>query len=100
MNDRDIFESKWEQIRQDSSKWWSLFSEDDLNKVEKAPVKRDKYVTLLQVKYGYTLEFARAEVARRIAPLKASALVEKTATAPTKHTARKSRTTRARPAVR
>lgn len=44
---KDIFENKWEQIRAQSKAWWSLFSEDDLNKMEKAPVKRDKYAMML-----------------------------------------------------
>jgi hypothetical protein len=69
MNSKDAFESKWQLIRQESNRWWSLFSEADLDKVEKAPVKRDKYVTMLQVKYGYTREFAIQEVSRRVALL-------------------------------
>lgn len=69
---KDIFENKWEQIRAQSKAWWSLFSEDDLNKVEKAPVKRDKYVMMLRVKYGYTHERAREEIGRRISDLEAN----------------------------
>lgn len=42
-------------------------SENDLNKVEKAQIKLDKYVTLLQVKYGYTREQAKVELGKRIA---------------------------------
>ena len=100
MNNKELFESKWEQIRQESSQWWSLFSEDDLNKVEKAPVKRDKYVTLLQVKYGYTREFAREEVTRRIAPLQASDPSEgKKPRAGAKSKPRKTRTKKAQAAV-
>jgi Ca2+-binding EF-hand superfamily protein len=34
----------------------------DLNKVDKAEVKFDKFVTMLQVKYGYTRQQAREEV--------------------------------------
>ena len=49
-----IFENKWEQIRAQTRVWWSLFTEEDLNKVEKAPVKIDKYAMMLRVKYGYT----------------------------------------------
>lgn len=30
---KDIFESKWEQIRAQAKVWWSLFMEDDLKKV-------------------------------------------------------------------
>jgi hypothetical protein len=65
----EVFENKWGQIRAQSKAWWSLFSEDDLNKVEKAPVKRDKYAMMLRVKYGYTHERARDEINKRIADL-------------------------------
>ena len=43
---KDIFENKWEQIRAQTKEWWSLMSDDDLKKVEKAPIKFDKYVTM------------------------------------------------------
>jgi len=69
---KDVFENKWEQIRAHSKAWWSLFSDDDLNKVEKAPVKRDKYAMMLRVKYGYTHERAREEISQRITDLEAS----------------------------
>ena len=69
---KDVFESKWEQIRAQSKAWWSLFSDDDLNKVEKAPVKRDKYAMMLRVKYGYTHERAREEISKRITDLEAN----------------------------
>ncbi len=68
----EVFENKWGQIRVQSKAWWSLFSEDDLNKVEKAPVKRDKYAMLLRVKYGYTYERARDEINSRVADLEAN----------------------------
>ena len=68
---KEDFEGKWEQIRAQSSTWWSLFSEDDLVKVDKAPVKRDKYVVMLQVKYGYTRDHAREEIGRRLAEYEA-----------------------------
>jgi len=66
---KDIFETKWEQIRAQSKVWWSLFTEDDLKKVEKAPIKLDKYAMLLRVKYGYTYERAKDEINRRVAEL-------------------------------
>jgi len=65
----DFFENKWEQIRAQSKVWWSLFTDDDLNKAEKAPIKRDKYAMMLRVKYGYTHERAREEINKRIADL-------------------------------
>jgi hypothetical protein len=69
---KDLFENKWEQIRAQSKVWWGLFSEDDLNKVEKAPIKRDKYAMMLRVKYGYTHERAREEINQRITGLEAN----------------------------
>ena len=42
---------------------------DDLNKVAKSPVKRDKYAMLLRVKYGYTHERARDEINEHITAL-------------------------------
>jgi hypothetical protein len=46
-------------------KWWSLVGEQDLKKVDKADDKLDKFVTILQVKYGYTREQAREEINKR-----------------------------------
>ena len=66
---KDIFEEKWAQIRAQSNVWWSLFSEEDLKKVEKAPIKLDKYAMMLRMKYGYTHERARQEINRRVAEL-------------------------------
>src|SRR5687768_12070239 len=69
---KDVFENKWEQIRAQSKMWWGLFSEDDLNKVANAPVKRDKYAMMLRVKYGYTHERAREEINKRVTDLEAN----------------------------
>lgn len=69
---KDVFENKWEQIRAQSQVWWGLFSEDDLNKVAKAPIKRDKYAMMLRVKYGYTHQRAREEINQRITDLEAN----------------------------
>ncbi len=68
----EVFENKWEQIRAQSKAWWSLFSEGDLDKIEKAPIKRDKYAMMLRVKYGYTHERARDEINKRVADLEAN----------------------------
>lgn len=46
-------------------------SEYDLNKVDKADVKFDKYVTMLQVKYGYTRQQAKIEIGTRVAEFEA-----------------------------
>lgn len=59
-----IFEEKWKEIRSQSTGWWNLMAEHDLAKVDKAEVKFDKFVTMLQVKYGYTRQQARDEINR------------------------------------
>jgi hypothetical protein len=59
-----LFEENWKEIRSQSTKRWSLMAEHDLLKVDKAEVKFDKFVTMLQVKYGLTRELARDEVNR------------------------------------
>ena len=46
-------------------------SEYDLNKVDKADVKFDKYVTMLRVKYGYTRQEAKTEIDKRVAEFEA-----------------------------
>ena len=66
---KDIFEARWEQIRAQTNIWWSLFTEEDLKKVEKAPIKLDKYAMMLRMKYGYTHERAREEINRRVREL-------------------------------
>jgi hypothetical protein len=68
---KDVFESKWKQIRSQTNAWWSLMSEEDLVKVDKAPVKRDKYVVMLQVKYGYTRQAAWEAIGKRVAEYEA-----------------------------
>lgn len=68
---KKLFESKWKQIRSHTTAWWTLMSEYDLIKVDKAEVKFDKYVTMLQVKYGYTRQQAKTEIDRRVAEFEA-----------------------------
>ena len=68
---KDLFESKWKQIRVQTAAWWSLMSDLDLIKVDKAEVKLDKYVNLLQVKYGYTRDRAKKEINQRVAEYEA-----------------------------
>jgi len=68
---KKLFESKWKQIRSHTTAWWNLMSEYDLIKVDKAEVKFDKYVTMLQVKYGYTRQQAKTEIDRRVAEFEA-----------------------------
>jgi len=68
---KKLFESKWKQIRSQTTAWWTLMSESDLIKVDKAEVKFDKYVTLLRVKYGYTRQQAKTEIRTRVAEFEA-----------------------------
>jgi hypothetical protein len=59
------FDQKWKVIRGQSVEWFSLLGEHDLKKVDKADNKLEKYITTLQVKYGYTREQARDEINKR-----------------------------------
>ena len=68
---RELFESKWKQIRSQTTAWWSLMGDQDLLKVDKAEAKLDKYVTMLRVKYGYTNEQARKEIIKHVAKYEA-----------------------------
>lgn len=62
MMDKAIFEENWKVIRGQINTRWSLMAEYDLVKVDKADVKFNKFVTMLQVKYGYTRKQAREEI--------------------------------------
>lgn len=61
---KTIFDEKWKLIRSQSTAWWGLMADYDLIKVDKAEIKFDKFVTMLQVKYGYTRQKAREEINR------------------------------------
>jgi hypothetical protein len=73
---KELFESKWKQIRSQTTAWWSLMNDQDLVKVDKATVKLDKYLTMLRVKYGYTSEQARKEVYHHLARYEAEQKTE------------------------
>ena len=62
MMNKALFEEKWKLIRGQINTKWGLMVEYDLIKVDKAEVKFDKFVTMLQVKYGYTRQKARDEI--------------------------------------
>ena len=74
---KTIFEGKWKQIRGKSKEWWSLINDLDLSSIDKATEKLDRFVVLLQVKYGYTKQFAREEINKRVVEQEAGE-VEKT----------------------
>lgn len=60
---KDILQGKWRQMRFPIKVAWNKLSDDDLDKVAG---KYDKFVTLLQEKYGYTHEHAQEEVDRQL----------------------------------
>jgi hypothetical protein len=64
MINKAVFEENWDLIRSHSTERWSLMADYDLNKVDKAEVKLDKFITMLRVKYGYTPEKVREEIGR------------------------------------
>jgi hypothetical protein len=59
-----LFEEKWKVIREQITARWSLMVEYDLLKVDKADVKFDKLANMLQVKYGYSRQKAKDEIAK------------------------------------
>lgn len=61
---KSIFDKNWKTIRSQSTARWNLMAEYDLVKVDKADIKLDKFVTMLQVKYGFTRPQAREQVNR------------------------------------
>ena len=74
---KTIFEGKWKQIRGKSKEWWSLINDLDLSRIDKATEKLERFVVLLQVKYGYTKQLAREEINKRVVEQEAGE-VEKT----------------------
>ena len=64
-NQKSKFDQKWKLIRGQSTEWFSLLAEHDLKKVDRAEDKQDKFVTILQVKYGYTRQQAAEEINKR-----------------------------------
>jgi len=65
--EKNEFEGKWNLIRSQSQKWWSLITDADLIKIDKAEIKFLQFVTLLQTKYRYDRQLAKDEIVRRVA---------------------------------
>jgi len=65
----DVFEGKWKQVRGEAREWWGKLTDDDLDKVGG---KFDKFVGVIQEKYGYTRERAEAEIDKRVAEYEAN----------------------------
>jgi len=61
---KDILEGKWRQMRGQVKVTWGKLTDDDL---EQVGGKFDKFISLLQAKYGYTRERAEEEISRQLA---------------------------------
>ena len=61
---KNLFEEKWKLIRTQVTPKWSLMVEYDLDKVDKAEQKFSRFLSMLQVKYGYSRPQAKAETAK------------------------------------
>ncbi len=55
----DVFAGKWKQIQGSAKQRWGDLTDDDLKKVEG---HMDRFVGVIQEKYGYSRERAEAEV--------------------------------------
>jgi len=60
---KDEFEGKWKQVRGQAKELWGKLNDDDL---ERVGGKFDKFIGLLQEKYGYTRIRAKKEFDRQM----------------------------------
>ena len=60
---KDVFEGKWKQIRGEAKVWWGKLTDDDL---DQADGEFDKFVGVLQERYGYSREQAEEEIEKRV----------------------------------
>ena len=60
---KDVFEGKWKQVRGEAKVWWGKLTDDDLDKVAG---EFDKFVGVLQERYGYSREQAEEEIEKRL----------------------------------
>ena len=60
----DILKSQWKQLRGQIKQWWSVLTDDDLDKIDG---QRDQLIGMLQKKYGFTKEQATRELDDRLA---------------------------------
>ena len=63
----DILKSQWLQLRGQIKEWWSVLTDDDLDKING---RRDRLIGFLQQKYGFTKEQATRELDDHLALLK------------------------------
>ncbi len=63
----DILKSQWTQIRGQIKTWWSVLTDEDLDKING---RRDRLISMLQKKYGFTKDEAAHELDDHLAILK------------------------------
>ncbi len=63
----DILKSQWTQIRGQIKAWWSVLTDDDLDKING---RRDRLISMLQKKYGFTKDEATRELDDHLAQLR------------------------------
>jgi len=66
---KDEFEGKWKQIQGQTKQWWGKLTDDDLGQVGG---QFEKFMGVLQAKYGYTREVAESEFNKRMAEFEAN----------------------------
>jgi uncharacterized protein YjbJ (UPF0337 family) len=63
----DILKSQWPQIRSQIKGWWSVLTDEDVDKING---RRDRLIGLLQQKYGFTTDQAARELDDHLVQLK------------------------------
>ncbi len=58
MMNKDIFKGQWKEIKGEIKSRWGKLTDDDLMEIEG---NQEKFVGLLQKRYGYSLEEAEKE---------------------------------------
>ncbi len=62
----DTVKEQWPQIRELARLWWSVLTNDDLDKIDG---RLDRLVSQLQDKYGFTKDQAIRDIEDRLAEL-------------------------------
>lgn len=63
MQEGETVASDWNQMREQVKTWWSRLTDADLDEIHGNP---ELLVSMLQLRYGYTLERAEEEVRERL----------------------------------
>ena len=66
---KDEFKGNWGPARDPAKEWWSQLTSDSLDSIGR---QRNKFVGLIQEKYGYTHEKAEQEFDRHMAEYQAT----------------------------